>query len=76
MKMSEYLAIYTNPEGKRFNSIKTWPELQTMLNKMEVVGGSMRIYRLDKIDPERVWAVKVQNGVYYLADMFRNTVES
>ena len=74
--MKQYLVMYTTPNyRKKFTSVKTWPELQTMLNKMEVVGGSMRIYRLDRIDPERVWAVLVKKGTWYLEDMFGNKVE-
>lgn len=46
MKMHEYLVIYTNKDGASFHSIKIWPEIETMLRKMEVVGGRMRVFRL------------------------------
>ena len=38
------------------------------------VGGEVRIYRLDKVDPERVWPYKVKD-TYMLGDMYRNIVE-
>ncbi len=69
--MNEYLVI----QDRRFKSIKTWPELQTMLLKAEQEGiKSIRIYRLDKIDPERVWPVKVKDS-YMLYDIYMNVVE-
>ena len=68
--MNEYLVIQ---DGK-FRSIKTWPELQKMLPLLEEQNAEFRIYRLDKIDPERVWPVKVKNP-YILCDIYNNIVE-
>lgn len=68
--MNEYLFIQ---DGK-YRKIKTWPEILTMLPVAEQIGAEIRIYRLDKIDPERVWPVKV-NDSYILCDMFGNVVE-
>jgi hypothetical protein len=41
---------------------------------MEEVGGSIRVYRLDKAAPEQVWPHKVKDE-YMLFDMYRNLVE-
>ena len=68
--MNEYLVI----QDRKFRSIRTWPEIETMLPIAEQRGAEIRIYRLDKIDPERVWPVKVKDS-YMLCDLYRNTVE-
>lgn len=72
--MNQYLVTYKNPDGAKFHSLKAWSEIQKMLRIMEEVGGEVRIYRLDKIDPERVWPYKVKD-MYMLCDMYRNIVE-
>lgn len=72
--MNQYLVTYKNPDGVKFHSLKTWSEIQKMLRIMEEVGGEIRIYRLDKTDPERVWPYKVKD-MYMLGDMYRNIVE-
>ena len=68
--MNEYLVI----QDRKFRSIKTWPEIQKMLPLLEEQDANFRIYRLDKIDPERVWPVKVKDS-YTLYDIYRNIVE-
>ena len=72
--MKQYLVSYKNTDGAKFHSLKTWPEIQKMLRIMEEVGGEVRIYRLDKVDPERVWPYKVKD-TYMLGDMYRNIGE-
>ena len=72
--MNQYLVSYKNTDGAKFHSLKTWQEIQKMLRIIEKVGGEVRIYRLDKIDPERVWPYKVKD-MYMLGDMYRNIVE-
>jgi len=72
--MNQYLVTYKNTDGAKFHSLKTWPEIQTMLRTMEEVGGGIWIYRLDKVAPERVWPRKVKD-TYMLEDLFRNIVE-
>lgn len=68
--MNEYLVI----QDRKFRSIRTWPEIEAMLPIAEQRGAEVRIYRLDKIDPERVWPVKVKNS-YMLYDIYMNVVE-
>ena len=64
MSKHEYLVIYTNKDGESFHSIKIWSEIETMLRKMEVVGGRMRVFRLvgDK-DPQLMRIMHCKN--YY-----------
>lgn len=74
--MNEYLVMYKPDNDNKYQpSIHIWPEILTMLTKAEEVGGEFKFYRLDKGFPDRVWAVKVGKGIYYLADMYRNHVE-
>lgn len=68
--MNEYLVI----QDRKFRSIRTWPEIETMLPIAEQRGAEVRIYRLDKIDPERVWPVRVKDS-YMLRDIYMNVVE-
>ena len=72
--MNEYLVMYTNPNGKRFCSIKVWEELKAILNKMKTVGGGIKIYRLDKCQPEQVYAATNEQR-WCLVDMYKNIVE-
>jgi hypothetical protein len=72
--VNQYLVTYKNTKMERFHSLKVWPEIQKMLRTMEEVGGSIRVYRLDKAVPEQVWPHKVKDE-YMLFDMYRNLVE-
>lgn len=73
--MNEYLVTYRNKEGRCFHSIKTWPEIETMLRKMEVVGGNIRVFRLiaDK-DPQILRIVHCGNS-YWLETLYGIHVE-
>lgn len=74
--MNQYLVMYQPPnDNKYYSSVKIWPEILTMLDKAEEAGGEFRFYRLDKGYPDRVWAVRVGKGVYYLAGVYQNHVE-
>lgn len=74
--MNEYLVMYKHDNANNYQpSIHIWPEILAMLTKAEEVGGEFKLYRLDKGFPDRVWAVRVGKGIYYLADMYRNHVE-
>lgn len=69
MKAYEYLVIYTNEARESFHSIKVWPEIETMLRKMEVVGGRMRVFRLiGDQDPQLVRIIHCKD-CYWLETM-------
>lgn len=73
--MNQYLIMY-QPHGMNewFPALKTWAEILTILIKKEEVGGSIRVYRLDKSDPERLLIGHV-NGAFWLEDLYGNGVE-
>ena len=76
--MNQYLVMF-NPRpqksGKYFPSLHVWPEILTMLRKMQEVGGEIHIYRLDKGSPEQVFVNCANHTVYWLEDMYGNHVE-
>lgn len=75
MKMSEYLVIYTNKAGESFHSIKVWPEIETMLRKMEVVGGRMRVFRLVGCKDPQLMQIYHCRDAYWLASPYGVHVE-
>ena len=74
--MNEYLVMYQPPnDNKYYPFLHIWPEILTMLIKIEEFGGHIRIYRLDKKEPEPVGVVCVDSGEYYLNDVYGNYLE-
>ena len=74
--MNQYLVMYQPPnDNKYYPSLHIWPEILSMLIKAEEFGGDFKLYRLDKVAPERVWGVSAGKGIYYLADMYKNHIE-
>ena len=77
--MNEYLVMY-NPspqkDNKYYPSLHIWPDILTMLRKMQEVGGEIHIYRLDKgCHPERVFVNCANHTIFWLEDMYGNHVE-